>query len=594
MCADLASDLEIIRVIRHLFDTKYELTTYLQQIGISVPETSSYNQILGLIRASGNEEKFAHAVFHTKDLESGIEAEDLLQRLSTLTLLELRDLGQELSNHEKDWRFRKLPKAALLRDLTRHCGSFEVNQAIQKLVRTGDIGFYQSGKWVVGPLGMTKSVDDRNTSDISILDFLDEHFSQYVSQRFVARYVTSDSTTKRVNDLSVDELHQVILTNFTDAQFIEYTNELLNDGTLKLQSYADYEDFLATPVGLFVRDYSEDPLYALADILNKYLGEEDVKHEFRLSRDGIKEALLEKLLVESSDPRKILADHFGIRELKRIAKDFGLVAMNDVDDKSKLIEYLMFRIGFRIPRAPRGIGQRLEAIEMAIRELKTKDLVTQKGIATSAFVDLESVIKDVICFYATALWEDEIDEVKSTEEVTRIEAIDIYLSKRLNFGGSKPLHKLTLGQLKGVLFALDEHVHSGVEARPIFSMLSRDTILTPTERNQLDSVSRLRPRFTHDVPPRIESEDCLRVVCIIRDMFRSFLEGGTYPTPITLTKSVTNEFGVDYFEGIDEFNTRCIIKMKGSWMDPGVYLMKKGTPPVAIDPIIVDKFWSET
>jgi hypothetical protein len=111
----LTSDLEIIRVIRHLFDTKYELTAYLRQIGINAPERSSYNQILELIRESGDEEKFARAVFHTKDLASGIEAEDLLQRLSTLTLWELRDLGAELSSHEKKWKFRKIPKAALCR-----------------------------------------------------------------------------------------------------------------------------------------------------------------------------------------------------------------------------------------------------------------------------------------------------------------------------------------------------------------------------------------------------------------------------------------------------------------------------------------------
>jgi hypothetical protein len=313
-----------------------------------------------------------------------------------------------------------------------------------------------------------------------------------------------------------------------------------------------------------------------------------------LSRDGVKEALLEKLLLENADPRQVLGDHFGMRELKRIARDLGLVAVSNVLDKNKLIEYVMFRIGFTIPRAPRGIGQRLEGIETAIREMKTKDLVTQKGIVTSAFVDVESVLKDVICFYATALWEKEIDEVRSTEEVSWIEATDVYLSRRLNLRRSKPLPKLTLGQLKGLLFSLDEQGYSDVDARVILSMLSRDTILTPTERTMLDFIAKLRPRFTHDVPQHIESEDCVKVMVAIRDMFRSFLENGTYPTPITVTKRVTNDFGVDYSEGIDEFNAKCIIMVKNSWMGPGLYLMKKGTPPAAIDPIIVDKFWSES
>ena len=591
----MSSDSEIIRVIRHMFDSKYELITYLKQLDIIVPERSSYGQILGFIRETGNEEKFAQAIFHTRDLESGIRAGEFLQGLSTLTLLDLKALGQELSEHEKAWKFRKTPKAAVVREITRNCSPSQIDRAIRKLVASGEIGFYQTGKWIIGPLGMSKSVQERDTYDVSIMDFLEAYFDEEASKAFLDKSDLRSKATKQATKLSTDAMHQLILTHCTNGQFIATANALVSAGSLRIPSYEDYSDFCSFPAGLFERDYSVDPILVLADLLLRYLGEDDVKRDFNLSEGGLKQKLLAKLLLEKLDPRKVLNDLFGLGQLKRVAEDLGLVAVRNIVDKQKLIEFLMFRIGFNIPRAPRGISQRLSSIDETLKVFRNESPAIQKGMVTSAFVDLEGIIKDLVCFYSLAFWEAEISEVASTEEIGKLEAIEELLTKKFPaIGRIKPLHKLTLGQLKVVLFALDAEGHNDCQvAGEMRSMLSRETILTMEQRNSLDSVSKTRPKFAHDVPQSIESEDCLTAMVLIRKILQSFVDEGTYPIPITVTKEVTNEYGVSYFEGIDEFNSKWVIKATDFWIHLGSYLMKGGELHVAIDPVIVERFWSK-
>jgi hypothetical protein len=561
-------------------------------MGITVPERSTYSQILAFIRESGNEEKFAQAIFHTRDLESGIKAEDFLQGLSTLTLWELRALGQELSDHERLWRFKKNPKAVLVRDLIRNSNTAQINQGIRKLVKSGDIVFYQSGRWVIGPLGMTISVEDRDTAGVSTLDFLETYFDAHTARTFLDKFI---HLAEHQLDGSTEGLYQNILTHCTNSKFIEYTNAMLKSLAFKISSFEDYEDFCSSPAGLFQREYSSDPLFTLSDILLSYLGEKDVKRDFQLGDGKVKETLVGKLLLENSDPRRVLSDLFGLGQLKRIASDQGLVAIDEIVDKQKLIEYLMFRIGFVIPKPPRGITQRIQTINAALRDLRKENSVTQKGIVTSVFADLESVIKDLICFYSTALWKREIDDVASTEEVEEVGAIETFLAKKFpSLGHNKPLHKLTLGQLKALLFALDNEPLKDTRTERLSGMLSRDTILTSDERKLLDMTTTLRPKFAHDVPQPVETDDCLGAIRLVREVFQSFLDSGTYPTPIAVMKEVTNEFGVNYYEGVDEFNSRCLLKGKDLWLSPGSYLMKNGNPPIAIDPVIVERFWSKS
>jgi len=587
----MADEKKILSVIRYLFDNKFELVTYLRQLGIAIPQKSSYSQILSLIRESGNEKKFAQAVFHTDNIESGIQIEDTVQGLSTMTLWELKMLAQELSHHEKKWTFKKNPKAVVIRSITGKCGLPEIDQAIRKLVLSDEIGFYQTGKWVIGPLGMTTSVEERDTaSGDSIMDFLETHFDNEVSGAFLNRSSLRDKINLLVSKpITVDDIHQLILTHIGNAQFIQLANLLISDHTLKITSIEDYEYFLACPAGLFERDYTIDALDGLAEILLKYLGEEDVRRDFGLPNGEVKRALLAKLLLDK--PERVLNDLFGLGQLKRIGEDLGLVGVQALSDKQKLIEFLMFRIGFDLPKSPKGIRDRIKSIDETLKGFKNENTAIQKGTVTSMFVELEGIIKDLVCFYSIAFWEDEISDLMSAEEVGRLEGLEQFLENKFpNLERVKPLHKLTLGQLKNILLSLDSESHKDdVVTKRTRSMLSRDTILTINQRQMLDSVSKLRPKFAHDVPEVVDPEDCLESIDLIRKLLQSFLEEGTYPIPISVTREITNEYGVLYFEGVDEFGN--VWKLKGD-IPSGLCLMKTGKPPVAIEPVIVERFWS--
>jgi hypothetical protein len=351
----MADDEEIINAIRYLFDTKFELVSYLQQLGITIPQRSSYSQILSLIYESGNERKFAEAVFHADSIQSGIQIQDTAQGLSTMSISESKALAQELSQHEKKWTFRKVPKAAVIRSITGKCALSAINEAIRKLVRADEIGFYQTGKWVIGPLGMTTSIEERNTaSDVSIMNFLEKYLDDRISETFVDRSGLRDKVKLPVSEpLTTDDICQLILTYLSNAEFIQLANLLISEHSLRVKSNEEYDDFCACPVGLFVRDVTIDSLDGLAEILLKYLGEADVRRDLGLPDGEVKPAIVGKLLL--AKPDRVLNDLFGLSQLKRISEGLGLVGIEGLSDKQKLIEFLMFRIGFDLPESPRGM-----------------------------------------------------------------------------------------------------------------------------------------------------------------------------------------------------------------------------------------------
>jgi len=587
----MTDEKKIISVVRGLFDNKFELVTYLRQLGIAIPQRSSYSQILSLIRESGNEKKFAQAVFQTDNIESGIQIEDTVQGLSTMTLWELKMLGQELSHHEKKWAFKKKPKAVVIRSIAGKCSLSEINQAIRKLAQSGDIGFYQTGKWVIGTLGMTTSIEERDTGfGGSIIEFLEAYFNNYVSEALLNRSGLRDRIRLPVSErITVDDIHQLILTHISSEQFIQLANLLISDGTLRITSNEDYDGFSACPVGLFERDYNLDALDGLAEILLKYLGEENVRRDFGLPNGEVRSAVLAKLLLDK--PERILNDLFGLGQLKQICADLDFVGIQTLSDKQKLIEFLMFRIGFDLPKAPKGIRDRIMSIDETLRDLKAENIAVQKGTVTSMFVILESIIKDLVCFYSIVFWGDEIKDLVSTEEVEQLEGLEQFLRNKFpSLERIRPLHKLTLGQLKNVLLSVDSESHKDdLVAKRIRGVLSRDTILTIDQREMLDSVSKLRAKFAHDVAEVVDPEECLESIGLIRKLLQSFLEEGTYPATISVTREITNEYGVLYFEGIDEFGN--VWKLKGD-IPSGLCLMKAGKPPVAIRPLIVERFWS--
>ena len=250
-------------------------------------------------------------------------------------------------------------------------------------------------------------------------------------------------------------------------------------------------------------------------------------------------------------------------------------------------------LDFKFPGDLRGLRGSFTSVGEALRDLKNLNPQTQRGTVTSLLADLEAILKDLVGFYSMALWEKEIDEIMETEEIEDVEGLEKFLEKM--FAGitqRKPLHKLTFGQLKNLVFAIDEKAATDKEQiSKIRKMIGRETILADKERNLLDLTSRLRTKFTHDYGQPPDTDDCLECLRAIEDLL-SRLKEGAYPTSIMITREVTNEYGVSFCEGIDEFDRRWTMNCNPLGDESGFYLMKGGDPPVAIDPIIVEKFWS--
>jgi hypothetical protein len=584
-------DRQIIRTLRYTFnDDKFELVTFLEQLGLKVPVKSTYSQILDRIRSTGWEEKFARAVFHVDDLESAIRIADITQALSTLTLRELKSLASELSDRERKWKFRKTPKTAIVHAITRNCNRAEIDSTISKLVDLHEIELYQAGKWVIGPLGITESVEDRDTFDVSILDFMQTHFDEQISQQFLS--MSSKLSGQKQKAHKKSEMHQLILTHHTTAEIIAITNLLVAERKLSIDAYEDYDTFSASSGGLFQQEDTE-PLVYLADILLGQFDQDELRRDFELPKGDLKQCLMEKLLL--AKPDDVLDHFFGIAQLKKIAKGLNLVAVDDINDKRKVIELLLLRMGFDIPATPRGITYRLSAVSEAIKKVREMSFQEQRGIVTSSFVDLESILKDVICFYSMAFWEKEIEDVQSTEEASQLLALEKFLSRKFPSANvDRPLHRLTFGQLKILLFAVCKTVVTNSElSRKTSDMLGRENLLTDAQVDLLDSASKLRAKFAHDTGEHLKSQDSLECLSTIQKLLKTLLVDGTYPIPISIRKLITNEYGVTYYEGVDEINEEWIIMHTSRGFEAGFYLMK-GNKPISIDPVIVERFWARS
>jgi hypothetical protein len=65
--------------------------------------------------------------------------------------------------------------------------------------------------------------------------------------------------------------------------------------------------------------------------MNNQFEPDELNRDFELASGDRKQRLMEKLLLRNPD--KVLADHFGIAQLKDNAKSLGLVAIDIMNDK---------------------------------------------------------------------------------------------------------------------------------------------------------------------------------------------------------------------------------------------------------------------
>jgi len=93
------------------------------------------------------------------------------------------------------------------------------------------------------------------------------------------------------------------------------------------------------------------------------------------------------------------------------------------------------------------------------------------------------------------------------------------------------------------------------------------------------------------VTTAVTHQDCVTVLTEMSKLFGGLDSTGVYPKLVLIISEVTNEYGIQSWKAIDEQNMPSTIK-SSEWLYPGQHcFLIGGMPGVAIDPIIVRRFW---
>lgn len=589
---------EIIKVFHLRFENKRSVLSFLSdEFGIKLPSHSSYSRLIEEITNQGKEEEFCQKVFGTKSFREAVTTYEIFQGLQAFSKEELIKIADRLSVGQNKWTFNSNTIKALTIDIVTHVSKEEMAKCLEELIKQKELpSIRQYKRWVIGPLGIIGSVITRKTfQSIGLIQLFDKYINRdnWFGLRKIVEDVPSEIVLKD-DPLFLPKFFQLLLAYANDEKILKSMNRLIQDGKLKIEGNLRYWDFIATPCGLFKRRYRG--VERLANILTHEFEEQELST--LLDEEGLVAAttklrVLERCIKEK--PSDILDEMFGLIDLWRIGKGIGLISPEKIKDKRELIDIILLRLGFSLPPKLEGLSLYEKALSEAIVQLQDPyiDQSKRNGIMIDIFAKTELILKDLIYFHMSFLWNKKIekyyelnDKKSAADEIIRNEFVVEKNVDEMNLG---PLINL-LRQIKRLL-KKDSRLR-----RQMSKVLGRETVLSGEEFKIMDKTSPFRPIFEHDI--RVEGirkyvsiDECRQIINELSRFTRYLREKQIYPQLIRITKEVTDEYGTTYVETVDERGEPGTIKPK-SWIRSNVsYFMHSKTKPVAIHPFIVERFW---
>ena len=577
---------EKIRALRLIFGHKDELLQLLAKgFKLFLPATTPYERIVQRIVDAGLERRFCQEMFHANNFDEGVSVLTLSLGLGVISREALRDLANLLSDGAKKWRFSKRSNRETIDAIVRNCSRDDVEDGIRRLIHDNRLDPVQQNlQWVVGPLGITESVCKRGAiRGDSLVAFLSKHLDLSTCEE-ILEMSEFLPRTKLEAPLLQPKTIQLLLTHCTDENIFRILNQLLDMGRLRIETREDYWEFFATPAGVFEETYG-DPIEELATVIASHLSEETVRKELRLGEGDLQLQIMTKCLNESPDT--MLERLFGMPDLRKIAQGAGLVAIDSLSDKKALVELLLLKLGFSVPSPPQGLISVRRLIETNLRDMEALDLLGRVGRVTSAYVQLERLLKDLVFFYVSMLWDDEIEY----EDTWDLQALNDFILMR--FKAHKYVNRLTFGELLGLLEQVGKEASNAEKQRKLLSELfGREKLLLDGQRHLLAELSKRRALFTHHVSRPITPDDSRNTLQKMLELLSDLEASGVYPRLVLITTAITDQYGTRLLKAVDEESMPWTIRSNVYWISPAQHcFLIAETPGVAIHPVIVRRFW---
>lgn len=590
---------EIIQVFHLIFEGKRDVLNFLKaEFGVKLPLRSSYARIIDEIINQGKEEEFCRKVFGTKSFIESVTSYEIFQGLQALSKEELIKIANMLSEEQTKWTYNSNTIKALIVDIVSNIKKEEMALCLEELIKQEELpSIRQYKRWVIGPLGILRSVKSRTyTNSYELINLLNKYIDKniYFQLRKIFEEIPSEITLIKKDPLLLPKFFQILLAYEDDEKILNSLNKLIQDGKLRIKGNFQYFDFIVTPCGFFRRRYRG--VERLAKILT--YEHEEPELEILLGKEGLiaattKLRVLERCIKEK--PNDILDEMFGIIDLWRIGQGIGLVSPERIKDKRELIDIILLRLGFSLPPKIDGLSYFENLLSKSRIQLQD-DYIEQSvrnGIMISIYANLEKILKDLIYFHIAVIWNKKIEEHYELESKKRV-ADELI---RNEFLVEKNVNELSLGLLIKLLRQIKKFLKTKSKFRQrMKKLLGRETILSKDDFKIIDQTSPFRPIFEHDVrvegiKKEVSIEECRQIITKFSIFIKNLKEKQIYPVLIRITKEVTDEYGTTYVEAIDERGESWTIKSK-TWIRSHIaYFIHSKTRNVAIHPFMVERFW---
>jgi hypothetical protein len=382
---------------------------------------------------------------------------------------------------------------------------------------------------------------------------------------------------------------QMIHVYFNDENLIQIINELIASkkisgpkvhGLYERHPYS-FSDWIITKYGIFKQDPSWEGKQnkRLSELLQKRFKKEDLEPELKHYQGDYPMNLLAYCVKEN--PKGILDRLIGgIPDLRNIAKRLGIPGAKIIENKDELIKLILLRLGFNIPPNIVGLSQYRKLLDECLSDINKDKPV--KEIMRDVYAESGNLLRDLSYFYIC--WYTKSTDVKKINEMV----------SELNVS-DKPFQQFTLGEHIKLIRTLNTKIKSDRTLKKRFSTdFSKDHILPKDKMDILDKISAYRKPFIHpDTDETLpDRETCVQIVSDIQD-FCGYIENeGIFPLVIQTKRNVTDEYGISYYEVLDDRDNEWWVYTEHVWLDiHKSYFMHSKTYPVAIDPIIIEKMF---
>ena len=592
---------QISTILKELIGNKQDLLRLIEtRLALSIPKSYTYRKIVERIIDLDMEEKFCE-LFQFKDFKGMIKAYRNGIILNFFSNDELRLIGQKLCEAKYDPSSRN----SLIVSISRNVIEKRLIKEFIKTNREKEEGYVvqQQKRWIVGPLGLLRSSKSRGWYRTNGLIQILETFlhSSYQFTEFFTRM--KEKPRFNWKDDSDDPLYrskciQSILALSDDDTIIDILNQLIDKTMIEIESLKMCSDLMVSPYGIFEETYNG--YKNLVDLLLRTFADEPDFLDAELRSEGSTEGSLELRVREiclKKTPEEIITIFFGLGpNLIRLAKEIGLVSLAEIRNKESLLQAIILKLGFTYPPTLEGISTYSSNLRRLRGQLQRGiDEERGRGLWNKVYSDSEKIIRDLILFFFSCLWESRLREYYEDE----VKARRLKEMVKREFKLAKPFDVLTLGDLCTLIALINKEIQSKESLeKTVETVFGRSYFIPQRDLRKLNSVTSARTTLTGIHPTKKRLKDPIGVISQLIEMSEEWSAVGRrsrsriFPYMVRIKEERTNEFGISHSLAIDEEGNQWILKKSGMWIRPEyAYYILTDAKYLAIEPIMVEKFW---